>query len=103
MEVIVEPLQEIVPSEEGKVEIKPKESVRPRPSEPGDITSPMPGTVVKIKVKKGDIVSAGDTVVIVEAMKMENEIHSPIDGTVEEIYIKEGDMVNPDEVMIRIK
>ncbi|ACI20298.1 sodium-extruding oxaloacetate decarboxylase subunit alpha [Thermodesulfovibrio yellowstonii] len=103
VEVIVEPLQEIVPSEEGKVEIKPKESVRSRPSEPGDITSPMPGTVVKIKVKKGDIVSAGDTVVIVEAMKMENEIHSPIDGTVEEIYIKEGDMVNPDEVMIRIK
>lgn len=63
----------------------------------------MPGTVVKLKVKKGDKVNAGDTVVIVEAMKMENEIHSPIDGTVEEIYIKEGDMVNPDEVMIRIK
>jgi pyruvate carboxylase subunit B len=103
VEVIVEPLQEIVPSEEGKVEIKPKESVRPRPAEPGDITSPMPGTVVKINVNKGDKVKAGDTVVIVEAMKMENEIHSPIDGTVEEIYIKQGDMVNPDEVMIRIR
>lgn len=103
VEVIVEPLQEVVPSEEGKVDLKPKESVRPRPTEPGDITSPMPGTVVKIKVKKGEKVKAGDTVVIVEAMKMENEIHSPVDGTVEEIFIKEGDMVNPDEVMIRIR
>lgn len=103
VEVIVEPLQEIVPTEEGRVEIKPKESVRPRPSEQGDITPPMPGTVIKIKVKKGDTVSTGDTVVIVEAMKMENEIQSPVDGTVEEIYVKEGDMVNPDEVMIRIK
>jgi len=103
VEVIVEPLQEVVPSEEGKVELKPKESVRPRPSQPGDITSPMPGTIIKITVKKGDTVKAGDTVVIVEAMKMENEIHSPVDGMVEEIYVKEGDMVNPDEVIIRIR
>ncbi len=103
VEVIVEPLQEIVPTEEGKVEIKPKESIRPRATEVGDVTSPMPGTVVKIKVKKGDKVSCGDTVVIVEAMKMENEIHAPADGVIEEIYVKEGDMVNPDEVMIRIR
>lgn len=62
----------------------------------------MPGTVVKIKVKKGDKVSAGDTVVIVEAMKMENEIHSSINGTVEEILDKEGDMVNPDVVLVKV-
>lgn len=103
VEVIVEPLQEVLPSEEGKVEVAPKESVRPKPTEPGDITSPMPGTVVKIKVKKGDKVNAGDTLVIIEAMKMENEIHSPVDGAVEEIYVKEGDTVNPDEVMIRVR
>ncbi|MCS7215641.1 MAG: sodium-extruding oxaloacetate decarboxylase subunit alpha [Thermodesulfovibrio sp.] len=103
VEVIVESLQEIVPTEEGKVEIKSKDSIRPRATEAGDVTSPMPGTVVKIKTKKGNRVKAGDTVVIVEAMKMENEIHAPIDGIVEEIYVKEGEMVNPDEVMIRIR
>jgi pyruvate carboxylase subunit B len=63
----------------------------------------MPGTVVKIKAKKGDTVKAGDTVLIIEAMKMENEIHTPIDGVVEQIFVGEGDMVNPDEVLVRIK
>jgi pyruvate carboxylase subunit B len=63
----------------------------------------MPGSVVKIKVKKGDQVKAGDTILIVEAMKMENEIHTPVDGTVETIYVSEGDMVNPDEVLVRVK
>lgn len=82
--------------------MKAKESKRLRPKSAGDIISPMPGTVVKIKVKKGDKVSAGDTVVIVEAMKMENEIHSSINGTVEEILDKEGDMVNPDVVLVKV-
>lgn len=102
VEVIVESIQEIMPTEEAKIESKVKDSIRPRPTKPGDVTSPMPGTVVKIKVKKGDKVKAGDTIVIVEAMKMENEIHAPIDGVVEEVYVREGEMVNPDEVMVRI-
>ena len=63
----------------------------------------MPGTVVKIKVKKGDKVKAGDTVLIIEAMKMENEIHTPVDGVVEGIFVSEGDMVNPDEVLIKVR
>jgi pyruvate carboxylase subunit B len=63
----------------------------------------MPGTVVKIRTKKGDKVKVGDTVLIVEAMKMENEIHTPIDGTVMNIFVIEGDMVNPDEVLVQIR
>lgn len=104
VEVIVEPLVEVVPSEEGK--ISPSvggQSRRPKAKEPGDVTAPMPGTVIKVKVNVGDQVKAGDTVLIIEAMKMENEVHTPITGTVQEIFVKEGDSVNPDEALVVIK
>jgi pyruvate carboxylase subunit B len=78
-------------------------SKRPKAEAPGDITTAMPGSVVKMKVQKGDAVKEGDTILIVEAMKMENEIHTPVAGTVEEIYVAEGDVVNPDEVLVRIR
>lgn len=104
VEVIVEPLVEVLPSEEGRIDIKATgQSIRPKAEEEGDITTAMPGTVVKIKVKKGDKIKAGDMVLIIEAMKMENEIHTPVDGVVEEIFVSEGDMVNPDEVLIKVR
>jgi pyruvate carboxylase subunit B len=59
--------------------------------------------VVKIKVAEGESVKAGDTLCIVEAMKMENEVHSPVDGIVKKIYIMEGDNVNPDETLIEVE
>jgi pyruvate carboxylase subunit B len=51
----------------------------------------------------GDEVVAGDTVLVVEAMKMENEVHTPIDGVVKEVYVKEGDAVNPDETLVVVE
>lgn len=104
VEVIVEPLVEVVPSEEGK--ISPNvggQSRRPKAKEQGDVTAPMPGTVVRLKVKPGDQVKAGDTILIIEAMKMENEVHTPVSGSVQEIYVKEGDSVNPDEALVVIR
>jgi pyruvate carboxylase subunit B len=62
----------------------------------------MPGKVVSLKVSEGDKVKKGDVLLIVEAMKMENEIHSPIDGMVAEVYVKEGDQVNPEECLLKI-
>jgi len=59
--------------------------------------------VVNIKVNVGDEVKEGDVLLVVEAMKMENEIHSPVDGVVEEIFVRVGETINPDEVLIRIK
>ncbi len=105
VEVLVEPLVEVLPSEEGIVDTKKASgsSKRPKAEAPGDVTTAMPGNVVKIKVQKGDSVKEGDTILIVEAMKMENEIHTPVAGTVEEIYVAEGDLVNPDEVLVRIR
>lgn len=64
--------------------------------------SPMPGKVVKILVKVGDKVERGQGLVIVEAMKMENEIKSPVNGTVEKINFKTGDLVDAAQSIIEI-
>lgn len=68
----------------------------------GTITAPMPGKVVDVKVSKGDIVKKGSPVVVVEAMKMQNELPSPIDGKVEEIAVKAGDTVESGQKLIVI-
>jgi biotin carboxyl carrier protein len=57
------------------------------------VTSPMPGKVVKLLVKEGQEVGAGEGVVVVEAMKMENELKSAIAGKVKEIFVEEGQVV----------
>jgi len=103
-EVIVESLVEVVPSVSGVIDARAtRHSIRPKAKEEGDVTTPMPGTVVKIKVQEGEKVEAGDTVLIIEAMKMENEIHTPISGVVKKIYVSEGDSVNPDEVLMEVR
>jgi 3-methylcrotonyl-CoA carboxylase alpha subunit len=56
--------------------------------------APMNGTVVDILVKKGDTVSAGDTLVIMEAMKMEHAIKAPSNGSISEIFYVKGDLVD---------
>ena len=56
--------------------------------------APMNGTVVEILVNAGDKVAAGDTLVIMEAMKMEHAIKAPVAGTVNEIYYSKGDLVD---------
>jgi len=55
------------------------------------ITAQMPGVILKVYVKSGEAVKAGDPLCVLVAMKMENEIRSPIDGTVKEVYIKDND------------
>jgi biotin carboxyl carrier protein len=64
--------------------------------------SPMPGKVVKLLVKEGDKVAKGQGLVIVEAMKMENEIKSPVNGTVEKISFSPGDLVDAAQAIIEI-
>ena len=68
----------------------------------GDVTSPLPGKILSILVSKGDSVSEGQTVAIMEAMKMENEIEAPISGTVSEIKVKEGENVLENALIMRI-
>lgn len=66
-----------------------------------DIKAPMPGLIFEIKVSLGDEVKKGDTLLILEAMKMENILKSPGDGIVKEIKIKKGDSVEKNQVLIQ--
>jgi pyruvate carboxylase subunit B len=105
-EVFVETLTEIVPTLDGRSIDSGKASKgskRPKATKDSDVTSPMPGRIVSINVSKGDNVNAGDTVITVEAMKMENPVHAPVSGKVIAIYVSEGDSVNPDECLIEIE
>jgi len=63
------------------------------------IVAPMPGKVVRVLVKAGDRVQAGQGLLVVEAMKMQNEIRSPKNGTLERVLAKEGQPVNAGEVL----
>ncbi|MFH1161034.1 MAG: biotin/lipoyl-containing protein [bacterium] len=67
------------------------------------ISSPMPGKVVRILVKEGDRVTAGDTVIVVSAMKMESEYKVKSDRVIKEIRVKEGDTVNAHDPLIVVE
>lgn len=69
----------------------------------GSIKAPMPGSVVKVLVAAGDEVASGQSLVIVEAMKMENEVRSPVDGIVKAVNVKAGDSVGTTEVMVEVE
>jgi biotin carboxyl carrier protein len=63
------------------------------------IVAPMPGKIVRVLVIAGDRVEAGQGLLVVEAMKMQNEIRSPKSGTVESVQVEEGQAVNAGEVL----
>ena len=63
------------------------------------VKSPMPGTIIDVKVSVGDTVSEAQTLVILEAMKMENEIVAPSDGTVSQVVAAKGSSVATDDVL----
>ncbi|HEX3386534.1 MAG TPA: acetyl-CoA carboxylase biotin carboxyl carrier protein subunit, partial [Mucilaginibacter sp.] len=65
-----------------------------------EVKAPMPGLVLKISVKVGDVVKKGDNLFVLEAMKMENIIKSPADVTIRTIRIKPGDKVEKGQVLI---
>ena len=69
----------------------------------GSVVSPMPGTVLDVRVKEGDAVSVGQVVVILEAMKMETEIVSEVAGSVAAVRVKKGDAVDTDTVLVEVK
>ena len=72
-------------------------------SKTGFITAPMPGKIIEIFAEENAIINEGDVLLILEAMKMQNEILSTISGTIKKISVKQGDNVNKDDVMIEIR
>ncbi len=67
------------------------------------VIAPLPGTINEIKVKVGDKVNAGDTVVILEAMKMQNNIEAETSGTITSINVNKGDAVMEGDTLVTIK
>lgn len=88
----------------------PAAKTAPKPSPPkpatdhaaggGTIVAPMPGTVLRVAVGAGDAVTKGQTLLVLEAMKMENEILAPTDGVVQEINVAQGVSVNAGETLV---
>ncbi len=82
----------------------PEPQVGPAPLGGGGVVvAPMPGLITAVLVSQGDSVSAGQTLLRMEAMKMENEIPSPIDGIVKEVKVGEGDEVQENHVMVVVE
>jgi len=67
------------------------------------VTAPMPGKVVKVNVSEKEAVRKNQTLAIVEAMKMENEIKSPLEGFVKKIYVSAGDLVDSEKPLLELE
>ena len=95
----------IIGSERFAAEVRDPRSLRSRRSAAGvgegpqKILAPMPGKIVRLMVAEKDEVEAGQGLLVVEAMKMQNEIKSPKKGVVQKIMVAEGSNVNPGETM----
>ncbi len=110
---------EVMPGEQDQVETRnevgerketrafepnPSSLVSPSPNSAmsgNTLTSPLPGTVVNIFVKPGDKVEAGQVVLVIEAMKMRNNIRSPYSGTIREVLANEGESVAHKQALIK--
>ena len=68
-----------------------------------EITAFLPGTIAKVFVKKGKKIKKGEKLLILEAMKMKNNIVSSIAGVIDEILVKQGEIVSKDQVLIKLK
>src|SRR5690625_438104 len=89
------------------VDAKTPTSTEPsaQPAATGDgekIKAPMAGTILSVNVSQGQNVTKGDTLIVLEAMKMENEIVAPADGVVGEIFVNPNDRVESDQVLLTI-
>ena len=99
---------EVCVEEAGAVAAAPKAAPAPAPAAAPapvaagatTVSAPMPGKVLSVNVKVGDAVKAGDVLMILEAMKMQNEIMAPADGTVSDVRVSANQTVSTGDVMI---
>jgi len=87
--------------------VAPAPAPSPAPSTPAPagattVSAPMPGKILKVSVQPGSAVKSGELLLVLEAMKMENEILSPASGTVKEVRVKAGDSVNTGDTLVII-
>ena len=68
-----------------------------------EVVAPIQGNVIDVKVKVGDKVKKGDVLLLIEAMKLENEVNSPSDGEVAEVIVSKGQQVTTKQLLLKIK
>ena len=76
---------------------------KPAAASSGSVIAPMPGTILKVNKAEGDSVKAGDVVLVLEAMKMENEITAPADGVIASLSLTEGSTVAGGDLLFEVK
>lgn len=103
------PMQQAVPAPmpapQAPAQSKPAPAPKPSPAPSAGgtvVSAPMPGKILKVLVQPGAQVKNGQNIMVLEAMKMENEILSPSDGVVREVKVKEGDNVNTGDTLVVI-
>ena len=102
-DVVLESVEEVQVSEK-KEEVKEQKIEEKKENIEGkEILAPIQGNVIDVLVKKGSKVKKGDVLLLIEAMKLENEVNSPIDGEVVEVLIQKGQMVTTNQLLIKIK
>ena len=100
--------ESITPVNPAPAAAAPKAAPAPKPAAPKaapvaggtKVNAPMPGTILDVKVSQGQAVKKGDILLILEAMKMENEILAPQDGTVAQLAVSKGASVNSGDALV---
>lgn len=82
--------------------VNAKSRARKRSAGSGDLTAQMPGQVIAVQVAEGDSVTAGQTLVILEAMKMEIRVSAPSDGVVKKLHVQQGTVVERGQVLVEV-
>lgn len=88
-----------------QVPLSPSPQISRQPNQvasASSVVAPLPGLILKILVKPGETVKAGQNLVIMEAMKMENDVQAPVDATVKSVLVREGDSVNEGDALIEL-
>ena len=93
-------VEEVAAGESAAPKAAPAAPKAAAPANGTKINAPMPGTILDVKVAQGAAVKKGDVLLILEAMKMENEILAPQDGTVAQVSVSKGASVNSGDVLV---
>ena len=111
-EVQLESVEEVKTKSDTSSETKTKETTKKETSKKAssssstnlvEVVAPIQGNVIDVKVKVGDKVKKGDVLLLIEAMKLENEVNSPSDGEVVEVIVSKGQQVTTKQLLLKIK